>query len=92
MDTVKVDVKSADQASRVELFIRWVWFVISYIVMAILGMVAGICFVIQWILILVTGKRNATLTSWLKKFCVYYSEFLMYQLLVTDERNPIIPE
>ena len=92
MDTVKVDVKSADQASRIELFIRWVWMVITYIVMAIFGIVAGICLVLQWLLILVTGKRNATLTSWLKKYWTYQSEVMAYQLLITDERNPIMPE
>jgi hypothetical protein len=92
MDTVKVDVKSADQASRIELFIRWVWMVITYIVIFFLGIVAYVCFILQWLLILLTGKRNATLTTWLRKYWVYQTQFMAYWLLLTDERNPIMPE
>ena len=92
MDTVKVDVKSADQASRIELFIRWVWAVITYIVMIFLSIITYVCFILQWLLILITGKRNATLTSWLKKYHTYLTQVMAYQLLITDERSPIIPE
>ena len=92
MDTVKVDIKSVEQASRLELIIRWVWAIITYIVLVIFAIVTGICFILQWLVILITGKRNTTLTSLLKKYCVYYSQVLAYQLLVTDERNPILPE
>ncbi len=92
MNTVKVDLKSDDKASRVELIVRWVWAIITCIVLFFFAIIALICFALQWLFILFTGKRNATLTGWLKKYCVYHAQASAYQLLITDERNPLIPE
>ena len=93
MDTVKVDVKSAEQASRIELFIRIVWGVISYIVLGILSIITVYILVpLQWLHILILGKRNGFLASWIKKWFVYAAQLGAYLTMLTDERNPIIPE
>ena len=92
METVKVDVKIAEESNRVELFIRFVWVAISYIVLAILGAISYICLAIQWLLILVTGKRNMALAGIIKKFWAYACSLMAYMMLLTDERNPLMPE
>ena len=91
MNTVTADVKSDEKASRVELFVRIVWGTISYIPLGLFGFVAGICYTIQWLIILITGKRNQSLSNVLQKYISYSFMVSSYLLLLTDERNPIIP-
>jgi len=92
METVKLEVKSVEEASRVELFVRFVWGFISYIVLYILMMINCLLLVVQWLIILITGKRNLGIASWMKKILVYATQFSAYLYLLTDERNPLIPE
>jgi len=92
MDTVKLDVKSAEEASRVELFIRIVWVFISYFILTLFCIILYICLPIQWLIILITGKRYGVLDGIIKKYWVYVTQILAYFLLLTDERNPLIPE
>jgi hypothetical protein len=92
MKTVQIDVKSDVKASRLELFIRIVWMIPTYIVFWLFSIVAGICMVLHWLFILITGKRNNTLNDIAKKYLIYVTEVQAYLYLLTDERNPIFPE
>lgn len=92
MDTVKVDVKSAEKASRLELFIRIVWMIPTMVVLWVFSLVASICMVIHWFFILITGRRNNTLNDVVKKYMYYITKVNGYMTLLTDERNPILPE
>jgi hypothetical protein len=91
MNTVSYDVQSAEKASRVELFVRIIWGIISLIVMSILGIIAYICYVLEWLAILITGKRVSALDGMLKTFVTYNAQMTSYMSLLTDERNPIMP-
>ena len=92
METVKVNVTSAEKASRLELFIRWIWGTIVAIILSIIGIFAGIAMIVQWFYILILGKRHPALakfvTNWFKAMTGLY--FYMY--LSTDERPPLMPE
>ena len=92
METVKLDVKTVEESNRVELFIRFVWGFITYIILYILAMINMVLVVIQWLIILVTGKRNLALASFTKKIFTYGVQWGAYMSLLTDERNPLIPE
>lgn len=92
MKTVKMDVTFEEKSGRLELFVRWLWAIPSYIVMMVLVIIACIANVIQWIHILLLGKKNKTLFEWTEKYIVYAYKFMSYFFLLTDERNPIFPE
>lgn len=92
MESVKVTVKSDEKASRVELFIRFVWYFICMIVIAIVGMFAYIAIAIQWLHILILGKRHPALAKFVTAWYTQVAQVMFYILLCTDERPPIVPE
>jgi hypothetical protein len=92
MKSVSYDAKYDEKAGRVELFIRFFWAIPSVIVMMVLGLVAEICFVLQFLHILILGKRNEFMFTWTKKYISFYTKFFSYLTLVTEERSPIMPE
>lgn len=92
MDTVKVTVKSDEKASRVELIVRFIWGMIVGIILGIIGMFAFIGVMIQWLHILLLGKRHAGLQKFINSYGVAKAQLEFYWLLSTDERPPIVPE
>ncbi|MDE1851318.1 MAG: DUF4389 domain-containing protein [Candidatus Micrarchaeota archaeon] len=92
MKTVKVEVKSDPKASRLELFVRILWGIVSGIVLWVFSIIAGICLMVHWIYILILGKRSKTLNNVVRAYFYYSTKYRAYLSLLTDERNPIIPE
>ena len=92
MKTVKIDVTYVEKAGRWELLIRFLWSIPSYIVMAVFSIIASIVMVAQFLHILVLGKRNKALHDIILKYMVYSTEWQIYVALLTDERNPLMPE
>lgn len=92
MKTVNVSVKSDKKVSRAELFIRILWAIPSAIVLWIFGVIAGICLVVHWFFMLITGKRNKMLNGVVRGYLYYSTKMRAYLSLLTDERNPILPE
>jgi hypothetical protein len=92
METVKISVTSAEKASRLELFIRWIWGTIVMIILGIIGIFAFIANIIQWIYILILGKRHPALAKFVTNWFKGYTQLYFYMLLSTDERPPLVPE
>jgi hypothetical protein len=92
METVKVTVTSAEKASRIELFIRFVWGLIAMIILGIIGIFAYIALAVQWIHILLLGKRHPALANFVTNWYKGYTQLYFYMLLSTDERPPLVPE
>jgi Domain of unknown function (DUF4389) len=92
MKTLKIEVKSDKKASRVELFVRILWAIISGIVLFFFGIVAIICIVLHWFYILITGKRSKSLNDVMKSYLFYRCRLEGYLFMLTDERSPIIPK
>ncbi|MFA6036236.1 MAG: DUF4389 domain-containing protein [Candidatus Micrarchaeia archaeon] len=92
METVEYEVKYGERASRLELIIRLLWMIPSAIVLCVLGIIACIMWMLQWLHILVLAKRNAFMHEWMLKYVAYYTKVETYQHLLTDERNPLMPE
>jgi hypothetical protein len=92
METVTVNVRSDEKASRLELFIRFIWgFCIVAIVLGIIGMFAYIALFVQWLHILILGKRHPALAKFVNAWYTAITQLHFYMLLSTDERPPIIP-
>ena len=91
METVKVTVKSDEKASRLELFIRFIWGTLVYIVLAIIGLFAYLALMVQWLHILILGKRNAALAKFLNGWLSGMTGWCFYLFLSTDERPPLVP-
>jgi len=92
MKTVDTNVKYEESASRAELIIRFLWAIPLTIVLYILAIVGSVAWCVQWLVILVTAKRNKTLNEWILKMFDYSVKYSAYQYLLTDERPPIMPE
>lgn len=92
METVKITLKSAEKAGRLELFIRIVYCLVAGIVLGIIGIFAYLAWFVQWLHILLLGKRNAALANFMNAWLVAYTQLEFYSFLATDERPPIVPE
>jgi hypothetical protein len=92
MKTVKVDVKSNDKASRLELFVRILWAIVGGIILWIFSIIAILCVIVHWFFILITGKRNKALNNLLRVYLYYRTKFEAYIIMLTDERSPLLPE
>ena len=80
-------------ARRLELFVRivYAWIAIS-IVLLVYGIIAEICLLIQWFVILILGRRSEGLSNFVKGYLEYYVHVLSYYYFMTDERPGIMPK
>lgn len=92
MKTMKYDVDYDEKASRLELLVRFFWSIPTYFVFIFVAMAQFFILVAQWFHILLMGKRHKKLQSWNMMAMKYLVQWYSYIYLLTDERNPIIPE
>jgi cellulose synthase/poly-beta-1,6-N-acetylglucosamine synthase-like glycosyltransferase len=92
MDTVKINVTSQNKASRVELFVRILWFIVSCVVLFFFSIIAIICLIVHWLYILILGKRHKTLNNVIRAYVYYRTKMEAYTMMLTEERSPILPE
>ena len=78
-------------AGRLELLIRIVYWIIIGIVLWVYGVIAVICLIIQWIHILILGRRNESLSNFVKGYLEYYVHVMSYMYFMTDKRPDIFP-
>ena len=78
-------------ASRLELLIRIVYWILIGIVAAVYGIIASICLFIQWFHILILGKRNEGLSNYAKGYLEYMVHVMSYTYIMTDKRPEILP-
>jgi len=78
-------------ASRFELLVRIVYWILIGIVAWVYGIIAGICLIVQWFHILILGRRNETLASFAKGYLEYIVHILSYSYIMTDKRPDILP-
>lgn len=79
------------EAGRIELFIRIVYWIVIGIVGAIYGLLAWICGFIQWVHILILARRNESLSNFIRGYLEYYVHVFSYLSLMTDTRPDILP-
>ena len=80
------------EARRLELLIRIVYSIAIGIVLWIYGIFAAICLIIQWVIILILGRRNENLSSFIKGYLEYYVHVQPYVYWMTDTRPGIMPK
>jgi hypothetical protein len=78
-------------ASRLELLIRIVYWILIGIVAAIYGIIASVCLFIQWFHILILGRRNEGLSNFAKGYLEYMVHVMSYTYIMTDKRPDIMP-
>ncbi|WP_321506235.1 DUF4389 domain-containing protein [uncultured Methanoregula sp.] len=78
-------------ASRLELLIRIVYWIIIGIILWVYGIIACICLIIQWFYILLFGKRSEGLSNFIKGYLEYMVHVLPYMYFMTDRRPDILP-
>ena len=78
-------------ASRLELLIRIVYWILIGVVAAVYGIIASICLFIQWFHILILGCRNEALSNIAKGYLEYTVHVLPYTYFMTDKRPDVMP-
>jgi len=78
-------------ASRLELLIRIIYWILIGIVAAVYGIIASICLFIQWFHILILGRRNEGLSNFAKGYLEYMVHVMSYTYIMTDKRPDILP-
>jgi len=78
-------------ASRFELLIRIVYWILIGIVLWIYGIIACICLFIQWFHILILGCRNESLSNIAKGYLEYTVHVMPYTYFLTDKRPDVMP-
>ena len=79
-------------ASRLELFIRIVYSFVVMLVLAVYGFIAEICMLIQWLVILILGRRSEGLSNFIKGYLEYLVHVIGYVYWMTDDRPGIFPK
>jgi amino acid permease len=80
------------KSSRLELFVRIFYGIPVAIIIAIYGIIAGLCMMIQWIVILILGRRSEGLNEFIKGYLEYYVHIMSYFSYMTDQRPGITPK
>jgi len=78
-------------ASRLELLIRIIYWILIGIVAAVYGIIATICLLIQWFHILILGRRNESLSNFAEGYLEYMVHVMSYTYIMTDKRPEILP-
>ena len=78
-------------ASRLELLIRIIYWILIGIVAAVYGIIASICLFVQWFHILILGRRNEGLSNFAKGYLEYMVHVMSYTYIMTDRRPDILP-
>jgi len=78
-------------ASRRELLIRIIYWIVIGIVAWVYGIIAMICLLVQWFHILILGSRNETLSDIAKGYLEYIVHVMGYLYFMTDTRPDIMP-
>ena len=79
-------------ASRLELLIRIVYWILIAIVLWVYGIITFICLFIQWFHILILGRRNEALSNIAKGYLEYLVHVMNYVYIMSDKRPDIMPE
>jgi len=78
-------------ARRLELLVRILYWILIGIVRWVYGLIAGICLVIQWFVILILGRRSQGLSDFIRGYLEYYIHVTPYMYFMTDRRPDIMP-
>jgi len=79
-------------ASRLELFVRILYWIAISIVSMVYGILAVICLFIQWFFILIFGRRHQGLSDFAKGYFEYIVSRMPYMNFMTDIRPQILPD
>jgi len=78
-------------AGRLELLIRIVYWILIGIVLWVYSIVAIICLIIQWLHILILARRNEGLSNLIRGYVEYQVHVMNYTYFMTDMRPDILP-
>jgi len=90
-DTKKQLFTYEQDASRLELLIRILYWILIGIILWVYGIIAFICLFIQWFHILILGRRNEWLSDVAKGYLEYQVDVMSYTYIMTDKRPEIFP-
>jgi hypothetical protein len=85
---LQYDVQYPDHLSRLLIFIKWLLAIPHFIVLSVLGFVAGIVTIIAWFAILITGKYPRGMWDFVVKVLRWSANLTAYLYFMRDEYPP----
>ena len=79
-------------ASRLELFVRIFYAIPVSIILFFYSIVASICLCLQWLVILIFGRRSQGLNGVIQGYTKYAVNLISYFSYLTDKRPGITPK
>lgn len=93
MKSVKdLDFKIEKKANRLELLIRWFFFIVYILVFSVIGFIAVIALLCQFFFILFNGERHERITKFFGNYVNHIAKVNAYLMCITDEHPPLWPE
>ncbi|MDD1661791.1 MAG: DUF4389 domain-containing protein [Methanomicrobiales archaeon] len=80
-----------EPASRFELLVRILYWILIGIVLWVYSIIAGICLIVQWVVILILGHRNKDLSDIIQGYLEYRVHVTPYMAFMTDRRPDVMP-
>jgi len=81
-----------EKASRIELFVRIFYAIPVGIILFFYGIIASLFVALQWIIILILGKRSEGLNEFIKGYLEYNVHLISYFSYMTDQRPGVSPK
>lgn len=81
-----------EKASRIELIVRIFYAIPVGILLLLYSIIAGIFLVLQWIVILLLGRRSKTFNNFIKGYLEYTIHLTSYFSLMTDKQPGVSPK
>ena len=80
------------EASRLELFVRFFYAIPVYIVLFFYSIAAYVCLFLQFLVILILGRRSKPLNDPIEGYTKYSVCLMGYFYFLSDERPGIVPK
>lgn len=80
------------EASRLELFVRFFYAIPVYIVLFFYSIAASVCLFLQFLVILILGRRSKPLNGPIEGYIKYSVCLMGYFSYLSDERPGIVPK
>ncbi len=91
MEGITVNPPYSEKTSRMEMLWRILYWIVYMIVAMIMMMIMYITLPLQFLAMLILGKRVEILHKYNRMAMEYMTQYMTYLYLLTDERPPFIP-
>ena len=92
MKGIKISVPYKETTTRIEMVYRILYCIAYCIIASVIGTVISFVMLVQFLIMVITAKRNEQLNHYIHVYIVWITEISAYIYFLTDERPNLIPQ